>query len=76
MSTVFASVRSGAERRGGVVGYPLQSIYEEVAFLAYHFHWAEDSILGMEHGDRRRWVKEISAINERRNSESENASSD
>ena len=43
--------------------------------MAYHFHWGEDSILRMEHEDRRRWVKEISAINERRNSENENESS-
>jgi hypothetical protein len=42
-------------------------LYEEVAFIAYHFHWGADSVLTMEHGDRRRWVREISAINERRN---------
>ena len=57
----------GAERRGGVVGYPLDPLYGEVAFVAYHFHWPPESILNLEHGERRRWVPEISAINERMN---------
>jgi hypothetical protein len=52
---------------GGILGYPLQSLYEEVAFLAYHFHWPHDDVLNLEHGERRRWVEEISAINERIN---------
>jgi hypothetical protein len=50
----------------------LKSLYEEVAFVAYHFHWPMESVLNLEHGDRQRWVKEISSINERRNSESAN----
>jgi hypothetical protein len=45
-------------------------LYEEVAFVAYHFHWPAETILDLEHGERRRWVKEISAINQRRNNES------
>jgi hypothetical protein len=44
-------------------------LYEEVAFVAYHFHWPAESILNLDHNDRVRWVKEISAINERRNNE-------
>ena len=24
---------------GGVIGYPLGQLHEEVAFIAYHFHW-------------------------------------
>jgi hypothetical protein len=66
---VLAQFSDGVERRGGVVGYPLKLLYEEVAFVAYHFHWGADAVLSMEHADRRRWVQEISAINERRNKE-------
>ena len=66
---MLAQFPDGVERRGGVVGYPLKLLYEEVAFIAYHFHWRADDVLNMEHGDRRRWVREISAINERRNKE-------
>jgi len=40
-----------------------------VAFIAYHFHWPADSVMGMEHAERRKWVEEISSINERMNSE-------
>jgi len=42
-------------------------VIEEVAFIAYHFHWAPEAIMSIEHADRRRWVHEISAINERAN---------
>lgn len=50
------------------MSYPLDRLHEEVAFLAYHFTWAHDEVMALEHADRRRWVAEISAINERRNS--------
>jgi hypothetical protein len=49
------------------VGYPLRPLYEEVAFVAFHFHWPPEEILNLEHADRRRWVQEISAINQRIN---------
>ena len=39
----------------------------EVAYIAYHFHWAMDDILGMEHKERHMWIKEISEINKRIN---------
>ena len=63
-----ARVRRGDERAGGVLGYPLKALYEEVAFVAYHFHWPHETILNLEHAERRRWVQEISALNERINS--------
>ncbi|MGD9731772.1 MAG: DUF6760 family protein [Desulfamplus sp.] len=43
-------------------GYPLDTLYEEVAFIAYYFHWERVHILNMEHWERRRWVEEISGI--------------
>ncbi|UCV01693.1 DUF6760 family protein [Dechloromonas denitrificans] len=39
-------------------------MYEEVAFIAFHFHWSVAELMNMEHGERRRWVAEISRINE------------
>jgi hypothetical protein len=44
-------------------------LIEEVAFIAYHFHWPHDDVMAMEHADRRSWVAEISGINERMNGE-------
>lgn len=67
MSEVRTRVRNGDEWRGGITGYPLPALYEEVAFISYHFHWPHDDVLNLEHAERRRWVKEISAINERIN---------
>ena len=64
-----AWIRGGVKRRGGVLGYPLKKLYEEVAFVAYHFHWPHDAIINLEHGERQRWVREISTINQRINGE-------
>jgi hypothetical protein len=56
-----------------VPGYG-ERLAEEVAYIAYHFHWPLEQILALEHGDRRRWAEEISRINERMNEESGNLS--
>ncbi len=48
-----------------MTGYPLGRLYEEVAFIAYYFHWSPDAILEMPHGVRARWCEEISRINAR-----------
>lgn len=69
-----ALLSGGVERRGGVVGYPLPTLYEEVAFVAYHFNWQLEAIVNLPHSDRLRWVKEISSINRRMNSEHSNES--
>jgi hypothetical protein len=57
----------GAGARGGILGYPLDDLHEEVAFVAYHFHWPQGEIMAMEHAERREWVQQISAINQRMN---------
>jgi hypothetical protein len=41
--------------------------------VAYHFHWPVDAILNLEHGERLRWLREISSINQRSNSEGQDA---
>lgn len=56
----------GRHRRGsvgGILSYPLERLYQEVAYIAYHFHWSLDDILGLEHKERQIWVREISEIN-------------
>lgn len=49
------------------MSYPHDRLVGEVAFIAYHFPWSHQEVMSMEHADRRRWVGEISAINERVN---------
>jgi hypothetical protein len=70
MPRVWTRVR-GRYKSGGITGYPLNRIYEEVAFIAYHFKWSHDEIMNMEHCDRRRWCEEISKINRRLNEKAE-----
>jgi hypothetical protein len=40
-------------------------LYEELAYLAYHFHWSHEDMLDLEHPVRRRFVSEIGKINRR-----------
>jgi len=58
-------LRDGGGIRGGIIGYPPERIYEEVAFLAYHFHWDYDTLMGLEHRERRKWCEEVSSINKK-----------
>lgn len=45
--------------------YATDRLYEEAAYVAYHFHWALDDILDLEHPTRTRFVDEIARINQR-----------
>jgi hypothetical protein len=49
---------------GGILGYPLDRAVEEVAYVAYHFHWPHEQLMTMDHAERRRWVREIARLNE------------
>lgn len=59
----------GGERK--LIRYPLKKIYEEVAFIAYYFHWPHEQIMNLEHRDRKKWCDEISKINRKMNGEKE-----
>jgi hypothetical protein len=48
--------------RGGIVGYPSNQLHEEVAYIAFHFHWTLEEILSLDHLNRRRWVTEIGKL--------------
>ena len=54
-----------------MIGYPLDRLYEEVAYIAYHFHWPPETILALEHSDRHTWAEQIAAINRRLNDTAE-----
>jgi hypothetical protein len=45
----------------------LTRLHEEVAYIAFHFHWPHEQILALEHAERRTWVAEIAKINTRLN---------
>ncbi len=45
--------------------YAPDRLYEEVAYIAYHFHWPLGDLLDLEHAERRRFATEIATINTR-----------
>jgi hypothetical protein len=49
------------------VTYAADRLHEEVAYIAYHFHWGLAEILDLEHPERRRYAAEIGKINTRIN---------
>lgn len=49
--------------------YAPERLYEEVAYVAYHFHWPQHEILDLEHAQRHRYVHEIAQINRRMSQE-------
>ena len=50
-----------------MTGYPSKRLFEEVAYIAFHFHWPRDQILALDRRERRRWVGEIAELNQRLN---------
>jgi Family of unknown function (DUF6760) len=49
------------------VTYAPDRLHEEVAYIAYHFHWSREEILDLEHPERRRYVARIAALVTRAN---------
>jgi hypothetical protein len=47
------------------VTYASERLLEEVAYVAYHFHWSFEELLDLEHPVRRRFVEEIDRLNRR-----------
>jgi len=50
-----------------MTGYPLDDLFQEVAYVSYYFHWPYDQIMALEHNERRRWVTEVANINQQIN---------
>jgi hypothetical protein len=44
------------------VTYPTELLYEEVGYLAYHFHWPPDVILDLEHPERLRYLAQAARL--------------
>ncbi len=55
--------------------YPLERLYQELAYIAYHFHWPYEELVCMDHLERRRWVEQIAQINQRLNEMAEGGGS-
>jgi Family of unknown function (DUF6760) len=46
-----------------MTAYPVKRLYEEMAFIAHHFHWSHEELMSLDHRERRRWCEEISRVN-------------
>ena len=53
------------KRARGVSLYPQDRLYQEMAFLAYYLHWSNGALMDLDHWERRRWCREVSAINKK-----------
>ncbi|WP_414646467.1 DUF6760 family protein [Embleya scabrispora] len=67
MSELRRGGPSGPRAPGGIRGYPVDRLREEIAFVAYHLHWSHAELMDLDHAERRRWVERVSAINQRLN---------
>ena len=45
--------------------YSAEAIFEEIAYIAYHFSWSRDELLDLEHAERLRYVRSIDRLNGR-----------
>lgn len=68
---MFASIRSGGAVFGGSLGHPPEQLFQEVAYLAYYFHWPYRQLMALDHVERRQWVAEVAGINRKLNEEAE-----
>jgi hypothetical protein len=49
------------------VTYAPRQLHEEIAYVAYHFHWSLTELLDIEHLERRAYIMQIASINNRLN---------
>ncbi|WP_276940792.1 DUF6760 family protein [Ferrimicrobium acidiphilum] len=45
--------------------YPIEALWQELIYLAYHLHWNLDQLIDLEHADRARLVQGVAALNAR-----------
>ncbi|MCC6437414.1 MAG: hypothetical protein IT196_20460 [Acidimicrobiales bacterium] len=45
--------------------YPVDALWDELSYLAFHLHWEFDALLDLEHADRVRLVEHVAALNRR-----------
>lgn len=51
--------------RTGLPLYRVEELWEEITYLGYHLHWELNTLLDLEHRDRRYLVQQVASLNER-----------
>ncbi|MGN9907814.1 DUF6760 family protein [Phytohabitans sp. LJ34] len=49
---------------GGILGYPLTRVYQEVALLGQRVHWTHHELMNLDHTERRRWLATVLELEE------------
>ncbi|WP_369076634.1 DUF6760 family protein [Winogradskya humida] len=64
MPALHRTVRDRPRREppGGTLTYASGALHAEIAYVAHHLHWSLDTILDLEHPDRRRFHREAAAL--------------
>jgi hypothetical protein len=44
------------------VTYAAQQLLDEVAYVAFHYHWSLDAVLDLEHADRRHFAATLEQL--------------
>ncbi len=52
--------------------YPQERLYQEMTFLRYYLHWSRDEVMNLNHLERRRWCREVSAVNKKLSNNEDN----
>ena len=47
-------------------------LYQEMTFLSYYLHWSRDEVMNLNHLERRRWCREVSAVNKKLSNNEDN----
>ncbi|MFZ4660030.1 MAG: DUF6760 family protein [Caldilineaceae bacterium] len=40
----------------------MEQLHQEVAYLALHAHWSYETLMQMEHQERRLWVQQLARL--------------
>jgi len=64
LSALPGRLRGGDQPGGGIMSYPSDRIFEEVAYIARYLHWPYDQVMAIDHRERQRWVAEIARTND------------
>lgn len=54
----------------------MEQLFQEVAYVAYYFHWSHSEMMDMTHSERLRWVDQLARINRTLNEPSDGDSLD
>ena len=59
MPELRRAIRRRGRPAGGVLGYPLDWVRQEVATLSTRVHWTYGELLNLDHAERRHWIETV-----------------